>query len=150
MVSVQGSSVLGVIFTLVVIAILIFNVIFVNGARRLGSATNLSSTAGTVIFWVDIILIVLLGIYLIYNLYVIFTSHEQRTAVEEVITRTRKDVPEGTTVTRITVPSVPATTPRQVSPQLQKLFANAPAPATVQVQRLNIPAATTRTVLSTA
>ena len=90
MVSIKGNSVFGIIIAIVVLAVLIWNVVYIDSVRR-ESATNttLSKTAADVIFWVDIILIVLISLYLLYNIYVIFTSEHQRTKVISTITQPR-------------------------------------------------------------
>lgn len=165
MVSVSGSSILGIIFSLVLIAFLIFNVIYVNAARQVSSTiTRLSPTAGTILFWIDIILIVLLGIYLIYNIWLIFTTPEQRVVVKETITRPRAvvpssmgavSVPNGSVVTlpeggTVALPNggVVAQTTPTFAQQAAALPQRAPSPS---VQRLfqAAPPITTRTVTTT-
>ncbi len=79
MVSVKGSSVLGIIIAVVVLAVLIWNVVYISDVRKqLTSGTNLtlSKTAADIIFWIDIILIIIIGIYIIYNIVIIFTTKE--------------------------------------------------------------------------
>ena len=81
MVSIKGDSALGIIISLVILAVLIFNVIYVAGVRQeLASNQDikLSLIGADVIFAIDIVLIIFVGIYLIYNIWMIFTTGEQR------------------------------------------------------------------------
>lgn len=113
MASIKGSSILGIIVALIVLAILIWNVIYINNVRKqLSSGTDLklSKTAADIIFWIDIALIVIVAIYLIYNIVVIFTSKEQRTAVQEVLTKPRTS---QYPIIRQSTPPLPAPVPAQ-------------------------------------
>lgn len=101
MVNFAGSSVLGIIVSIIAIAILIYNVIYVSAIRtalKEGNAafpTSLSATGANVLFWLDIVLIVLLGIYLLYNLFVIFTSKSDREKLREALIRSQSGYGAG-------------------------------------------------------
>jgi len=90
MVAFSGASILGIVIALLVIFVLIFNTIYISGVRaelnRSGTTLNLSKTGADIIFWTDIILIILTGFYLIYNIWRIFTTPEQRTVVTQLLT----------------------------------------------------------------
>lgn len=105
MVSVKGDSALGIVIAIIVLAVLIWNVVYIYGVRKELETTsnlNLSITAADIIFGIDIILIVVVGIYLIYNMIVIFTTKEQIAAVTQVVTKplsfpiTKVSMPVGT------------------------------------------------------
>uniref|UniRef100_A0A6C0IZT3 Uncharacterized protein n=1 Tax=viral metagenome TaxID=1070528 RepID=A0A6C0IZT3_9ZZZZ len=106
MVSFAGSSVFGIIISLVAIAILIYNVVYVSAVRNAlnqGGAnipTGLSATSANVLFWIDIGLIVLLGIYLLYNIYVIFTTQSDREKLREALLRSQSGYGAGLLPTR--------------------------------------------------
>jgi hypothetical protein len=90
MISVKGDSALGIVLAILVLAVLIWNVVYIYDIRNKASSglnANLSPTAANIILGIDIILIILVIIYLIYNLYVIFTTPGQRIAVEEAVTK---------------------------------------------------------------
>ena len=90
MVSVKGDSALGIVIAIIVLAVLIWNVVYIYGVRKELETTNslnLSKTAADIIFGIDIILIIVVGIYLIYNIIVIFTTKEQIASVTEVVTK---------------------------------------------------------------
>jgi hypothetical protein len=91
MVSVRGDSALGIVVAIIVLAVLIWNVTYIGGVRRelaSGSNLNLSKTAADIIFGIDIALILLVGIYLIYNIFIIITTNEQRAAIQQKVTET--------------------------------------------------------------
>lgn len=99
---VRGSSIIGIILTLIILAILIWNVVYISGVRRAlqtGASLGLSLTGANIIFWINIIAIVLVGIYLIYNLWLIFTSREQRASYQQVITEALTRPRANTTAT---------------------------------------------------
>lgn len=95
MVNFAGSSVLGIVVSLVAIGILIYNVIYVSAVRTAlneggpGIPTVLSATGANVLFWIDIGLIVLLSLYLIYNIFVIFTSKSDREKLRDALIRSQ-------------------------------------------------------------
>lgn len=91
MVSVKGDSALGVVLAIIVLAVLIWNIVYIGGVRKelaSGANLNLSKTAADIIFGIDIALIILVGIYLVYNLFIIFTTKEQRTSIQQQVTET--------------------------------------------------------------
>jgi hypothetical protein len=93
MVSVKGTSALSIIVAIVVLIVLIWNVVYIYNVRKSltsGNYLGLSATGADILFWVDIILIIIVGIYLIYNLFLIFTTKEQRTSVIESFTESNK------------------------------------------------------------
>lgn len=88
--SVKGSSAISIIVAIIVLAVLIWNVVYISDIRKqiaAGKSLTLNKTAADIIFWVDIILIILIGIYLIYNIVIIFTTSEQRTYTKEQVTQ---------------------------------------------------------------
>lgn len=90
MVSVKGDSALGIVMAIIVLAVLIWNVVYIYGVRKELETTNnlsLSKTAADIIFGIDIVLIVIVGIYLIYNIIVIFTTKEQIISVTQAINK---------------------------------------------------------------
>ena len=90
MVSVKGDSALGIVIAIIVLAVLIWNTVYIYGVLKELETTNslnLSKTAADIIFAIDIILIVIVGIYLIYNIIVIFTTKEQIATVKEIVTQ---------------------------------------------------------------
>lgn len=96
MVSVKGSSALGIIIAVIVLAVLIWNVVYISDVRKQlasGTSLTLSKTAADIIFWIDIILIVVIGIYLIYNIVIIFTTKEEiatfKQTTTEALTKSR-------------------------------------------------------------
>jgi hypothetical protein len=102
MVSVKGDSALGIVIAIIVLAVLIWNVVYIYGVRKELETTsnlNLSLIAADIIFGIDIVLIVIVGIYLIYNMIVIFTTKEQITAVTQAVTQ-----PLNFPVTKISMP----------------------------------------------
>ena len=90
MAAISGSSIAGIIISLLVIFILIFNVVYINGVRaelaKPNTSLSLSKTGADIIFWTDIVLILLTGAYLIWNIVKIFTTTEQRTTAVQVLT----------------------------------------------------------------
>lgn len=101
--SVSGSSIIGIIISLIIICILIFNVIYISGVRSAiangNSGVNLSKTGADVIFWTDIVLILLIGAYLIYNIVKIFTTPEQRAVLTKTLSTPADVLITPTTVT---------------------------------------------------
>ena len=93
MVSLAGSSIVAVIISLVILAILIYNVVYIGSVMKElesgGSSLNLSTTGAKIIFWVDIILIVFVFGYLLWNIYLMFTSHQQRGSHKEALLKSR-------------------------------------------------------------
>ena len=91
MVSVKGDSALGIVIAIIVLAVLIWNVVYIGGVRKeiaSGANLNLSKSAADIIFGIDIALILLVGIYLIYNIFIIATTKEQRTALQQKVVET--------------------------------------------------------------
>ena len=128
MVSVSGNSAFGIIISIIVLVILIFNTVYISGVRRelrRGNAnlSGLTTTGADLIYAVDIILCIIIGLYLIYNIYLIATTKEQQRTVKEVITKPREGtgLPTGftsrrtTTVTPAESSGVPTTTTRRVT-----------------------------------
>ena len=105
MVSIKGDSALGIVIAIIVLAVLIWNVVYIYGVRKELETTNnlnLSKTAADLIFGIDIILIVIVGIYLIYNIFMIFTTKEQISEVTKVVTQSiRVNKAQGTLNTAI-------------------------------------------------
>jgi len=93
MVSISGDSIIGIIASVIALVILIGNAVYLNSVvQELQSSTstsNLSRTGAEFFFWVDIILAIGLGIYLIYNIWRVFTSQEQRAAVTTYVTTSK-------------------------------------------------------------
>lgn len=106
MVSFTGSSIFGITISLIAIAILIYNVIYVSAIRNAlnrgenNVQTGLSTTGANVLFWIDIALIVLLGLYLIYNIYVIFTTQSDREKLRTALLRSQAGYGAGLIQTR--------------------------------------------------
>ena len=106
MVSFTGTSVVGIIVSLVAIAILIYNVIYVSALRTAlnqggtNLPTGLSASGANVLFWIDIALIVLMGIYLIYNIFVIFTTESDREKLAKALLRSQSGYGAGLIQTR--------------------------------------------------
>ncbi len=80
----SGSSIASIVISLIIIAILIWNVVYIGSVRtelaKPGSTITLSASAANIIFWIDIILIVMVILYLIYNIFVIFSTVDERQA----------------------------------------------------------------------
>lgn len=87
--AISGASIAGIVISLLVVFILIFNVVYINGVRselaKPNSNLNLSKTGADIIFWTDIVLILLTLGYLIWNIVKIFTTTEQRTAASQFL-----------------------------------------------------------------
>lgn len=88
MVSVAADSIIGIVGSIIAVAILIGNAIFINNIRQELEAGNIDSnivslSAANFFFFTDIILAIVFGIYLIYNIYRVFTNEERRTVVTE-------------------------------------------------------------------
>lgn len=90
MVQFSGSSIAGIVISVLILFVLIFNVIYIGGVRNAlkegGANIKLSKGAADFIFWVDIALIVLVVMYLIYVLFIIFTTTEERTGFKQRVT----------------------------------------------------------------
>ena len=114
MVKVSGSSIVGIVLTLLVITILIFNVVYINAVRtelgRTGTTIPLNRTAATIIFWVDIILIVLAILYLIYNFWVIFSTPSEREVAAQALLRSQAGLGVPLRQTVVNPPRVQAET----------------------------------------
>lgn len=88
MVQFSGSSIASIVISVLILFVLIFNVVYINGVRNALAGTgasniNLSKGAADFIFWVDIALIVLVVLYLIYVMFVIFTTKEERSTLKK-------------------------------------------------------------------
>ena len=87
---ISGASIAGIIISLLVIFIIIFNVVYINGVRaelaKPDTTLRLSKTGADIIFWTDIVLILLTAGYLVWNIVKIFTTTDQRSAVVQVLT----------------------------------------------------------------
>jgi hypothetical protein len=128
---VRGSSIIGIILTLIILAILIWNIVYISGVRRvLQSGTNLglSPTGANILFWINIIAIVLVGIYLIYNLWLVFTSRDQRATYQQVVTEALTR-PRASTTTA----SIPDAAPTQVVRQRTTTTSTNPAGTAFQI-----------------
>lgn len=96
MVSLNLGSIVTVIVTVIAIALLIYNTIYVNTLRAairdnpviLGSV--LSETGADVLFWLNIAFIILLILFLIYTMVIIFTSKSDQEKIREFLTRSQR------------------------------------------------------------
>lgn len=90
MVTIAGDSIIGIVGSIIAIVVFIGNAVYLNGVRQeLQSGTsnsNLSRSGAEFFFFMDIILAIVFGIYLIYNIYRIFTTEEQRSFITQKAT----------------------------------------------------------------
>lgn len=90
MVSIKGASAIGIFLAVLVLIVLIWNVVYINNIRAILASGvtvgNISQTAAGVIFIVDIILIIITALYLLYNIWIIATTPEQRTNIIQTAT----------------------------------------------------------------
>ena len=87
MVQFSGSSIAGIVISVIILFVLIFNVIYIGGVQKFlnkaDTTINLSKGAANFIYWTDIVLIILVALYLIYIIIVIFTTPNTRANLKE-------------------------------------------------------------------
>jgi len=119
MVSFSGDSLLGIVVSIIVLVIVIGNAIYLDGVRKEldqpNSPVKLSKTGADVFYFIDIILAIAISIYLIYNLWRLFTTTDQRSKVTQYVT-----APRGATSTTTTRSQVPVITTRTVGVPTQE------------------------------
>lgn len=95
MASLTATSIVTIVVTIIALAIMIYNVVYVGSLRNsirdnpavLGPV--LSETGADVLFWLDIGLIVVLVLFLIYSMFVVFTSKSDQDKIREFLTRSQ-------------------------------------------------------------
>ena len=90
MASFSGDSIIGIAVSLILLVLLIANAVYLNAVREElndpNSTAKLSKTGADVLFVINIILIIVMTMYLIYNMWRVFTTTEQRATVKKVVT----------------------------------------------------------------
>lgn len=95
----SGSSIVSIIFSLIILFVLIYNVIYIGGVRsaiQKGADVGLSSGAANFLFWLDIVLIGVVLLYILYTVFIIFTTSDERQMLTQSLVQSQAGL--GTTL----------------------------------------------------